>query len=203
MLGFGLDTCQSIINWGFAFWAPTYLTRYAIAETSEQAALALLPAILGFVAGAVLGGVLIDRLRHRTPLAPAWISLVAMAGGLVLAALVFSLNSLAPLMAAAFCLGVVTYMVQPAVNVVLFSVVPPEMKATTISASNVILNLAVAVVSILVGTVSDATQSLRFAFGGSVLLTYVFGIGVCLALLRTYRRDMQQRDTMVEGRVSV
>jgi MFS family permease len=202
LLAFGLDTCQSIINWGFAFWAPTYLTRYAIAENPEQAALALLPAILGFVAGAVLGGVLIDRLRHSTPLAPAWVSLVAMVGGLMLAALVFSLNSLVPLMAAAFCLGVVTYMVQPAVNVVLFSVVPPEMKATTISASNVILNLAVAVVSLLVGIVSDAA-GLRLAFGGSVLLTYVAGIMVCVALLRTFGRDMQQRDAVVETRVSV
>jgi MFS family permease len=202
LLAFGLDTCQSIINWGFAFWAPTYLTRYGIAETPEQAALALLPAILGFVVGAVLGGILIDRLRHRTLMAPAWVSLVAMAGGLVMAALVFSLNSLGPLMAAAFCLGVVTYMVQPAVNVVLFSVVPPEMKATTISASNVVLNLAVAVVSILVGITSDAA-GLRLAFGGSVLLTYVAGIGVCLALLRNYGRDVQRREQVVEGRVSV
>ena len=202
LLAFGLDTCQSIINWGFAFWAPTYLTRYSIAETPEQAALALLPAILGFVVGAVLGGLLIDRMRHRTPLAPAWVSLVAMAGGLALAALVFSLNTLGPLMAAAFCLGVVTYMVQPAVNVVLFSVVPPEMKATTISASNVILNLAVAVVSISVGVVSDAA-GLRLAFGGSVLLTYVAGVFVCLALLRNLGRDMQLRDAIVETRVSV
>jgi MFS family permease len=201
LLAFGLDTCQSIINWGFAFWAPTYLTRYGIAETPEQAALALLPAILGFVVGAVLGGILIDRLRHRTLMAPAWVSLVAMAGGLVMAALVFSLNSLGPLMAAAFCLGVVTYMVQPAVNVVLFSVVPPEMKATTISASNVVLNLAVAVVSILVGITSDAA-GLRLAFGGSVLLTYVAGIGVCLALLRNYGRDVPRREQVVEGRVS-
>jgi MFS family permease len=201
LLGFGLDTCQSIINWGFAFWAPTYLTRYGIAKNPEQAALALLPAILGFVVGAVMGGIIIDRLRHRTLLAPAWVSLVAMAGGLVLAAVVFSLNSLGPLMAAAFCLGVVTYMVQPAVNVVLFSVVPPEMKATTISASNVVLNLAVAVVSVLVGVVSDAA-SLRLAFGGSVLLTYVVGIGVCLALLRNYGRDVQRRDQVVEQHVS-
>jgi MFS family permease len=201
LLAFGLDTCQSVINWGFAFWAPTYLTRYRIAENPEQAALALLPAILGFVGGAVLGGVWIDRLRRRTPLAPAWVSLTAMVGGLALAALVFSLNTLGPLMAAAFCLGVITYMVQPAVNVVLFSVVPPEMKATTISASNVILNLAVAVVSFLVGVISDAA-GLRLAFGGSVLLTYVAGIAVCLALLRTFGRDMQRRDALVEQRVS-
>ena len=202
LLGFGLDTCQAIINWGFAFWAPTYLTRYAIADNPEQAALALLPAILGFVVGAVMGGILIDRLRHRTPLAPAWVSLVAMVGGLVMAVVVFSLDTLGPLMAAAFCLGVITYMVQPAVTMVLFSVVPPELKATTISASNVVLNLAVAVVSILVGIVSDAA-GLRLAFGGSVLLTYVAGIGVCLALLRNFGRDMRQRDAIVEEHVSV
>jgi MFS family permease len=202
LLGFGLDTCQSIINWGFAFWAPTYLTRYGIAKNPEQAAVALLPAIVGFVVGAVLGGIIIDRLRHRTLLAPAWVSLVAMVGGLVLAAVVFSLNSLWPLMMAAFCLGVVTYMVQPAVNVVLFSVVPPEMKATTISASNVVLNLAVALVSFAVGVISDAA-GLRLAFGGSVLLTYVVGIGVCLALLRYFGRDMQRRDQVVGQRVSV
>jgi predicted MFS family arabinose efflux permease len=105
-------------------------------------------------------------------------------------------------MAAAFCLGVVTYMVQPAVNVVLFSVVPPEMKATTISASNVILNLAVAIVSFSVGVVSDAA-GLRLAFGGSVLLTYIAGIIVCLALLRTLGQDMRHRDALVETHVSL
>jgi len=70
LLAFGLDTCQASVNWSFAFWAPTYLTRYNIAPTPEAAALALLPAILGFVLGALLGGFVIDRLRHRTPLAP-------------------------------------------------------------------------------------------------------------------------------------
>jgi MFS family permease len=70
LLAFALDACQASVNWGFAFWAPTYLTRYNIAPNAEAAALALLPAILGFVAGALLGGFLIDRLRRRSPLAP-------------------------------------------------------------------------------------------------------------------------------------
>ncbi len=202
LLGFGLDTCQAVINWGFAFWAPTYLTRYHIAANSEQAALALLPAILGFVGGAVVGGIAIDRLRRRTPLAPVWVSLVAMVGGLLMALLVFNVYQLGPLMVAAFSLGVVTYMVQPSATAILFSVVPPETKATTISASNVILNLAVAVVSFLTGIISD-TAGLRLAFGGSVLVAYGIGIGVCLALLRTYKQDVMRRDAMVEEQVVV
>ncbi len=200
LLAFGLDTCQASVNWGFAFWAPTYLTRYHIAPNAETAALALLPAILGFVLGAVLGGWLIDRARQRSVMAPVWVSLAAMAGGLAAALLVFNLFQLWALMAAAFVLGVVTYMVMPGVNVILFSVVPPETKATTISASNVVLNLVIAGLSFLIGVISDATE-LRLAFGGSVLLMYALGIAVCLALLRTYQRDLTKRDAVVEKRV--
>ena len=199
-LAFGLDTAQSVVNWSFAFWAPTYLTRYAIAPNAEAAALALLPAILGFVGGAVLGGVLIDRLRRRTPLAPAYVSLAAMVSGFFLALVVFNINRLAPLMAAAFFLGLATYMAQPAVTVVLFGVTAPEARATTISASNIVLNLAVALVSLLIGMVSDAA-GLRLAFGGSVLAAYSFGVLVCLGLLRTYGRDVSRRDARVAEKV--
>jgi MFS transporter, Spinster family, sphingosine-1-phosphate transporter len=201
-LAFGLDTCQASVNWSFAFWAPTYLTRYHIAPDAESAALALLPAIIGFVLGALLGGVLIDRLRRRTPLAPVWVALVAMCGGMVMALLVFNINTLAPLMTAAFFLGVLTYLVMPAVTTIQFSVVPPETKATTISASNVILNLVIAILSFLIGVMSDAA-GLRLAFGGVTLLMYCLGILVCLALLRTYRRDVTRREAVVESRVTV
>jgi MFS family permease len=201
LLAFGLDACQASVNWSFAFWAPTYLTRYHIAPNSEAAALALLPAILGFVLGALLGGWAIDRLRRRTPIAPVWVALIAMSGGLLAAVLVFNLFQMTALMAAAFCLGVVTYMVMPAVSIIQFSVVPPETKATTISASNVVLNLVIAILSFLIGVVSDATE-LRLAFGGMTVLMYVLGIGVCLALLRTFRADMRERDSLVEKRVT-
>jgi len=202
LLTFGLDTCQASVNWSFAFWAPTYLTRYGIAPNSEMAALALLPAILGFVFGAVIGGLLIDRLRHRTPSAPLWISLAAMVGGLVMALLVFNLFQLVWLMTAAFFLGLVTYMVMPAVSIIFFSVVPPETKASTIAASNVVLNLVIAVLSIAIGWFSDLTE-LRWAFGGVILLMYAVGILVVLLLMRTYPRDMEKRDALVENRVEV
>jgi MFS family permease len=202
LLAFGLDTCQASVNWSLAFWTPTYLTRYHIAPSAEMAAIALLPAILGFVLGAVLGGWLIDRLRHRTQLAPVWVALLAMSGGLLAALLVFNIFQLAALMTAAFFMGLITYLVMPAVTIIEFSVVPPETKASTISASNVILNLVIAVLSLLIGVVSDAA-GLRLAFGGVVIVMYALGIVVCLALLRTFRQDMAKRNAVVETRVVV
>jgi MFS family permease len=200
LLGFGLDTCQASVNWSLAFWAPSYLTRYHIARDAETASLALLPAIVGFVTGALLGGWLNDRLRKRNLLAPVWISLVAMLGGLLVALLLFNLFVLGAVMGVAFVLGVVTYLVMPSVNIIFFSVVPPEMKATTISASNVILNLVISILSFFIGLLSDA-HGLRLAFSGAILLMYALGIGVCLTLLRTYPRDVARRNAIVAGQV--
>jgi MFS family permease len=94
LLSYALDTCQASANWSIAFWAPLYLVRYQIAPDDETAAMALLPAILGFVSGAVLGGWLIDRLRKRTDRAAAWVALIAMSGGVLMSMLVFNIFSL-------------------------------------------------------------------------------------------------------------
>jgi predicted MFS family arabinose efflux permease len=201
LLAFALDTCQASVNWTLAFWTPTYLTRYDIAPDAETAAIALLPAILGFVVGALVGGWLIDRLRNRSDRAPVWVALIAMSGGLGMALIVFNLFELGALMTAAFFLGLIAYMVMPAVSIIMFSVVTPETKATTISASNVILNLVIALLSFLIGVVSDAVD-LRLAFGGVVILMLFLGTVVCLALLRTFRRDAAAQQDMVSSRVS-
>jgi MFS family permease len=200
LLAFALDTCQASVNWSLAFWTPTYLTRYHIAPDAESAAIALLPAILGFVIGALIGGWLIDRLRKKSDRAPVWVALIAMSGGLVMSLLVFNLFNLAGLMTAAFFLGLIAYMVMPAVSIIMFSVVTPETKATTISASNVILNLVISVLSMLIGVISDALE-LRLAFGGIVILMFVLGVGVCLALLRTFPRDVAAQQATVSSRV--
>jgi MFS family permease len=200
LLSFGLDTCQASVNWSLAFWAPTYLTRYHIAPDAESASLALLPAIIGFVVGALLGGWLNDRLRKGSPLAPVWISLAAMAGGLLIALILFNIFVLVPVMAVAFILGTVTYLVLPSVTLIQFSVVPPEMKASTISASNVVLNLVIAVLTFFIGVISDA-YGLRLAFGGSIILMYALGIIVGLALLRTYQQDVSRRNALVAEQV--
>jgi len=200
-LAFGLDTCQASVNWSFAFWAPTYLTRYCIAPDAETAAISLLPAILGFVIGALLGGWSIDRLRAASARAAVWVALIAMSGGLVMSLFVFNLFELAPLMAAAFFLGVVAYMVMPAVNMILFSVVPPETKATTISSSNILLNLVIAILSLLIGVVSDATE-LRLAFGGTIMVMFAVGILISLALLRTFQSDVAHQQSIVSTQIA-
>ena len=174
--------------------------RAGRAPDAETAAIALLPAILGFVIGALIGGWLIDRLRDKSDRAPVWVALIAMSGGLLMALVVFNLFNLAGLMTAAFFLGLIAYMVMPAVSVIMFSVVTPETKATTISASNVILNLVIALLSFLIGVVSDAVE-LRLAFGGVVILMFVLGVGVCLALLRTFRKDAAAQQATVSSRV--
>ncbi len=198
-LGFALDTCQASVNWSLAFWTPTYLTRYHIAPTAEMAALALLPAIVGFVTGALLGGWLIDRLRNRTERAAAWVALAAMAGGGGLALLVFNLFQLIPVMVVAFFLGAISYMVLPAVSHIQFSVVPPETKASTIAASNIILNSVISVLSVLIGVISDRA-GLRLAFGGAVILMFGLGVLVSLRLLGTLGRDIAQQKTLVAAR---
>jgi len=200
LLAFGLDTCQASVNWSFAFWAPIYLIRYHIAPDAESAAIALLPAILGFVLGALLGGWLIDRLRHKTDRAPVWVALVGMSGGLAMAFFLFNIFNLVALMTVAFFLGLISYMVLPAVSIIQFSVVPPETKATTISTSNVILNLFISILSLLIGVVSDAAE-LRLAFGGAVITLFFLGIIVCLFLLRTIRKDVASQQAMILSRV--
>ena len=200
LLAFGLDTCQATVNWSLAFWAPTYLTRYKIAPDAESASLALLPAIVGFVTGALVGGWINDRLRTRLPTAPAWISLFAMASGFGLALLVFNLFQLGWLMLAVFFLGLATYLVMPSVSLILFSVVPPEMKASSISASNVMLNLVISIVTFFIGLVSDAA-GLRLAMSGMILVMYLLGTLASLGLLRTLRRDMQQRNDLIAARL--
>ncbi len=201
LLGFGLDTCQASVNWTLAFWTPIYLTRYHIAPDADTAALGLLPAILGFVCGAVLGGWIIDKLRTHTVRAAAWVGLIAMSGGLVMAFVTFNLFTLAGVMVAGFFLGIVAYMALPAVNITFFSVVPPETKASTIATSNVILNLVIAVLSFVIGVISDASE-LRLAFAGVVLLMFGLGVVDCVFLLQSLPHDIEQQKQFVQARVA-
>jgi hypothetical protein len=75
------------------------------------------------------------------------------------------------------------------------------MKATTISASNVVLNLVISVLTLLIGIISDA-YGLRWAFGSAILLMYALGIVVSLFLLRTYPRDVARRNALVAEQVT-
>jgi MFS family permease len=198
LLVYLLDACQGSVWWAFAFWAPAYLLRYGIAPDPDAAALALLPAIVGFVAGTLLGGWLIDRLRRHTERSAIWVSLISMAGALAMSAIVFSLNDLTAVLVAGFFLGAFGYLIMPAINVILYDVVPPETRASATAADGVILSAFSALTAFAIGAVSHhvglrqglAEGNLRAGFQGATTVLLGGGILVALALLRTAPADM-------------
>lgn len=198
LLVYLLDACQGSVWWAFAFWAPAYLLRYGIAPDPDAAALALLPAIVGFVAGTLLGGWLIDRLRRHTERSAIWVSLISMAGALAMSAIVFSLNDLTAVLVAGFFLGAFGYLIMPAINVILYDVVPPETRASATAADGVILSAFSALTAFAIGAVSHhvglrqglAEGNLRAGFQGATTVLLGGGILAALALLRTAPADM-------------
>jgi MFS family permease len=193
-----LDACQGSVWWAFSFWAPAYLLRYGIADHPDTAALALLPAILGFVVGTILGGWLIDRLRKRTELSAVWVSLISMVGALAMSMVVFAMQDLTAILVAGFFLGLFGYLVMPAINVILYDVVPPETRASasaadgvTLSAFSALTAFAIGAVSHYVGQVQGLPEgNLRAGFQGAATVLLCGGIVVSLLLLRIAPRDM-------------
>jgi MFS family permease len=193
-----LDACQGSTWWAFAFWAPAYLLRRGIAPDADTAALALLPAIAGFVAGTLLGGWLIDRLRRRTELSAVWVSILSVAGALAMAVVVFALQDLTAVLVAGFFLGLFGYLIMPAINVMLYDVVPPEIRSTATAADGVILSAVSALTAFAIGAISHyagqvqglAGGNLRVGFQGAVTVLLAGGVITSLALLRTAPADM-------------
>ncbi|HHH41959.1 MAG TPA: MFS transporter [Chloroflexi bacterium] len=198
LLVYLLDSCQGSTWWAFSFWAPAYLLRYHIAPDPDTAALALLPAVAGFVVGTVLGGWLIDRLRKRTERSAIWVSLISMAGALAMSVVVFALRDLTGVLTAGFFLGLFGYMVMPAINVILYDVVPPETRSSATAADGVIMSAFSALTAFSIGAVSHyvglwqglAEGNLRAGFQGATTVLLTGGLFVSLALLRTAPADM-------------
>jgi len=193
-----LDACQGSTWWAFSFWAPAYLVRRQIAPNPDVAALALLPAILGFVTGTILGGWLIDRLRRRTELSAVWVALLSTSGALLLSIVVFSLTSLTAVLVAGFFLGLFGYLIMPAINVILYDVVPPETRSSATAADGVVMGTVSALTGLAIGAVSQyvgaqqglAEGNLRVAFQGAATVLLSGGIVLSLLLLRIAPRDM-------------
>jgi MFS family permease len=198
LLVYLMDACQGATWWAFSFWAPAYLVRYDIAPNPDTAALALLPAIVGFVVGTVLGGWLIDRLRHRTERSAVWVALVAVTGALVMSVIVFALRDLTAVLFAAFFLGVFGYLYMPTINVILYEVVPPETRSTATAADIFFVSTFSAITSFTIGSVSTYVGiqqgldvgNLRVGFQGAVTVLLSGGILFTLILARIVRADM-------------
>ena len=191
LLVYLLDACQGSTWWAFSFWAPAYLLRHQIAPDPDTAALALLPAIAGFVVGTILGGWLIDRLRRRTERSAIWVSLISMAGALAMSIVVFALRDLTAVLVAGFFLGTFGYLIMPAINVILYDVVPPETRSSASAADGVIISIFSAITAFAIGAVSQgAGGNLRLGFQGAATILLSGGLLVALALLRIAPGDM-------------
>jgi MFS family permease len=199
LLVYLLDACQGATWWAFSFWAPAYLLRQGIASHPDEAALALLPAIVGFVVGTILGGWLIDRLRRHTQLSAVWVSIISMVGALVMSFIVFALRDLTAVLVAGFFLGLFGYMIMPAINVMIFDVVPPETRSSALAADAVILSAFSALTAFAIGALSHYVGlrqglpegNLRAGFQGASTALLTGGILMALILLRAAPADME------------
>jgi len=210
LLVFLLDGCQGSTWWAFSFWAPAYLVRHHIAPDPDTAALALLPAIAGFVTGTILGGWLIDRLRRRTELSAVWVALLSMSSALAMSIIVFALRDLTAVLVAGFFLGLSGYLVTPTINVILYDVVPPETRSSATAADGVVMSTISAITGLAIGAVSQYVGlrqgldvgNIRVGFQGAATVLLAAGVLVCLLLLRTAPRDMAALRKHVAQRAS-
>ncbi len=201
LLIFLLDACEATVFYSLAFWAPNYLITYHIAPSLGYADLALLPAILGLACGSLVGGFFTDRLRRRIYNAAAWVSFAAMAGGFLLALVIFNVFNLTVVMAAAFFFGLVGYMIFPSITVMMYDIIPPETKATVMASDGVVTGLVAAGASIGIDLLSRQLNSLRLAFGGASLLFLALGAVLALVITRPLAADMREQEKLVENRV--
>jgi MFS family permease len=198
LLVYVMDACQGATWWAFSFWAPAYLVRRHIAPDSDTAAMALLPAILGFVVGTLLGGWLIDRLRRRTERSAVWIALVAAVGALIMSIVVFALTDLTAVLFAGFFLGLFGYLYMPTINVILYDIVPPETRSSATAADGVFVSGVSALVAFSIGAVSHYVGlwqgldegNLLAGFQGAVTVLLIGAVISTLFLLRTIDADM-------------
>lgn len=202
LLIFLLDACEGAVFYSLAFWGPNYLLTYHIAPNLTVADLALLPAIVGFVCGSLLGGLLTDRLRKRTQSAAAWVSFIAMAGGLLICILLFNIFTLIPVMIVAFILGMTGYMILPTITIMLYDIVPPETKATAMAGDGVVLGLVSAGASAGIGILSQELNSLRLAFGGACIFFLAAGAILAFIVARNIAADMQEQEKLVKSRIA-
>ncbi len=200
VLVYFLDAFQGATWWAFSFWAPAYLLRQGIAPDADTAALALLPAIAGFVVGTILGGWLIDRLRSVTERSAVWVAVVSMAGALIMSFVVFAQTDLTAVLIAGFFLGLFGYLIMPTVTVILFDVVPPETRSSALATANVILSTFSAISAFAIGAVSHYVGqhqgleqgNLRAGFQGAATVLLAGGAICAFALLRTVPADMRR-----------
>jgi len=131
-------------------------------------------------------------------------------GSLVMSFAVFATEDLATVQIAGFFMGVFGYLATPAVNVMIFDVVPPETRSSALAADGVILSAFSALASFSIGAVSHyvgirqglAEGNLHAGFQGTATVFLIGAVIVSLALLRTSPGDMRALREYVGQRTS-
>jgi MFS family permease len=156
---------------GLAFWLPTFLERtHDVSEATASGVTAVLALIAG-VGGAVVGGVLGDRLAAKGAdkrIALVGISLILGAGALLTA---LAMPSFA---AQAFVLTIAAFLLTlgfPNFAAAAADVLPAATRGTGFALFTFLLTLGSALGPLIVGGVSDATGSLGIALAVSALPT--------------------------------
>jgi len=194
-----LDACEGATWYAFSFWTPAYLLRQKISPNADAAALALLPAIGGFVVGNILGGWLTDRFRAKTELSAVWVALVSMTGSLAMTALVFSMDTQGSVMVAGFVMGIFGHMIMSPISVILYDVVPPETRSSATAFGGLLMAAFTSLSSLGIGAISHyagiwkglSEGDLRTGFQAVVTITLSLGIIVALLILKTAPADMK------------
>ncbi len=166
---------------GIAFWIPSFLEREH--DLGEAAAGAITGGLILFVAltGALLGGALGDRAASSGSGGRARIVGTTLAGGAVVGAVAFLFDALGPLLVLLAVASFVISMAIPNFAAVIAEVIPAARRGTGFSIYYFLTILGGAVGPLLIGVVSDLTDSLQLAMAASFLPAIPGGWYVYLA----------------------
>jgi len=203
-----LDSCEGAVWFAFAFWTPAYLLRRGISPDADTAALALLPAIAGFVVGNVLGGWLTDRFRARTELSAVYVALASMTGSLVMMAIVFAMRDIRAVMVSGFIMGIFGHMIMSPISVMLYDVVAPETRSSATAFGGLVMAGFTSLSSLGIGAISHYAGAwkglpegdLRAGFQSMVTFFLAAGIIISLMILKTAPADMRALREHIAGR---
>jgi len=166
----------------YTAWVPSFLVREHGFEVRQAGFVFGLAVVVGGVAGSVLGGLAADRAARRRFAGQLDVSAVAalIAAPCVLASI---LTSWAPAyIALAILTPIAVFAFFPAVQTTLVEIVPPHRHGLAYAVNILFLGgIGAAFGPYIIGAISDATHSLRFAVGMTAVGIALGGVLIALA----------------------
>jgi MFS transporter, Spinster family, sphingosine-1-phosphate transporter len=185
-----------------AFWLPTYLQRRFELTSGKAGLLAGGVIVAGGLIGILAGGWISDRRARKTPRAPLEVGIVGFVAGAVLITVAILSPQLAVFVPLFFLTVVCLYLYQGPFTAVAQNVVPPTLRASSVTLLLFISHVAGDSHSPFdVGVISDHVGSLQ----GALLITsptLLLAAAIASATgLRTVKRDVEKMEEDWAGRV--